>query len=195
VTDFPSVRSNGIPLTGLFKNPPDSYFTSVLMAEPEQQIIAASDAGYGFVTDLQSLYTRNQKGKAFLSLSDGALPLAPEFIASTEEPARIVAITLAGRMLVFDLAQLPRLPKGKGNKIVHIAVKDFKAGLDRLLFVRLIGDQDKLIIHAGKQFFSMTAGNIREFMGERGHRGKRLPRGYQRVTAVVVESPQVGSET
>jgi topoisomerase IV subunit A len=49
VTDFPSVRSNGIPLTGLFKNPPDSYFTSVLMAEPEQQIIAASDAGYGFV--------------------------------------------------------------------------------------------------------------------------------------------------
>jgi len=57
VTDFPSVRSNGIPLTGLFKNPPDSYFTSVLMAEPEQQIIAASDAGYGFVTDLQSLYT------------------------------------------------------------------------------------------------------------------------------------------
>lgn len=195
VTDFPTVRSNGIPLTGLFKNPPDSFFTSVLMAEPEQQIIAASDAGYGFVTDLQSLYTRNQKGKAFLSLSEGALPLPPEFIESPAEPARIVAITLAGRMLVFDLAQLPRLPKGKGNKIVHIASKDFKAGLDRLLFVRLIGDQNKLIINAGKQFFSMTAGNIREFMGERGHRGKRLPRGYQRVTAVVVESPQVGSAT
>jgi topoisomerase IV subunit A len=195
VTDFPSVRSNGIPLTGLFKNPPDSYFTLVLMAEPEQQIIAASDAGYGFVTDLQSLYTRNQKGKAFLSLSDGALPLGPEFIESTGEPARIVAITLAGRMLVFDLAQLPRLPKGKGNKIVHIAAKEFKAGLDRLLFVRLIGDQNRLIINAGKQFLSMTAGNIREFMGERGQRGKRLPRGYQRVTAVAVESPQVGSGT
>jgi topoisomerase IV subunit A len=195
VTDFPSVRSNGIPLTGLFRNPPDSYFTSVLMAEPEQQIIAASDAGYGFVADLQSLYTRNQKGKAFLSLSEGALPLPPEFIDSVDESARIVAITLAGRMLVFDLAQLPRLPKGKGNKIIHIASKDFKAGLDRLLLVRLIGDQNKLIINAGKQFFSMTAGNIREFMGERGQRGKRLPRGYQRVTAVMVESPQVGSGT
>ncbi len=186
-TDFPSARSNGIPLTGLFKNPPQSHFTAVLMAEAEQKIVVASSAGYGFVTELQHLHTRNQKGKAFLSLPAGALPLAPQFLdASMAEPF-LMAISLQGRMLVFPLRELPELPKGKGNKIIHILPKDLKEDLDRLQWVRLLGSSSKLTIHAGKQFFSMTFGNVQEFMNERGKRGKRLPRGFQRVTGITIE--------
>jgi topoisomerase IV subunit A len=187
VTDFPSVRSNGMPLTGLFKNPPKSHFVSVLMAEPEQKIFAASDAGYGFVSVMHNLLTRNQKGKLFMRLPAGSQPLPPLLITPSGHPLHIVAVTLQGRMLVFPLAEMPDLPKGKGNKIIHIPPKDFKAGVDRMIYVRLIGSQDKLIISAGRQFFSMTTGNIQAFMGERGKRGKKLPRGYQRVTGIGVE--------
>ncbi|MBR9979828.1 MAG: DNA topoisomerase IV subunit A, partial [Desulfatitalea sp.] len=114
VTDFPSARSNGIPLTGLFKTPPQSPFVTVLMGDPEQRILAVSDAGYGFVTVLESLHTRNQKGKAFLSLPPGSLPLSPLVVPASEVPLCIAAVTLLGRLLIFPLADLPELPKGKG---------------------------------------------------------------------------------
>ncbi|MBR9982461.1 MAG: DNA topoisomerase IV subunit A, partial [Desulfatitalea sp.] len=115
------------------------------------------------------------------------LPLSPLVVPASEVPLCIAAVTLLGRLLIFPLADLPELPKGKGNKIIHIPPRDLKEGLDRLQFVNLIGEQQKLVIHAGKQFFALAAGNLQQFMGERGKRGKKLPRGFQRVTDVTVE--------
>jgi len=187
VNEFPSARSYGTPLTGLFKNPPDSKFIATLMGEPDQRILAASDAGYGFVTVLENMYTRNLKGKAFLSLPSGAAPLPPQRIIAETETLYIAAVTLQGRLLVFPLSELPELPKGKGNKMIHIPPKDIKAGQDRLLFFHLLNENDKLVVYAGKRFFSMTHGNLQDFIGGRGKRGKKLPRGFRNVNAVSVE--------
>lgn len=187
VNEFPSARSYGTPLTGLFKNPPDSQFIAALMGEPDQRILTASDAGYGFVTVLENMYTRNLKGKAFLSLPSGAAPLPPQRIVAETETLYIAAVTLQGRLLVFPLSELPELPKGKGNKMIHIPPKDIKDGQDRLLFFRLLSEENKLIVHAGKRFFAMTHGNIQDFIGGRGKRGKKLPRGFRNVNDVTVE--------
>ena len=187
VNEFPSARSYGTPLTGIFKNPPESQFIATLMGEPDQRILAASDAGYGFVTVLENMYTRNLKGKAFLSLPSGAAPLPPQRIVAETETLYIAAVTLQGRLLVFPLSELPELPKGKGNKMIHLPPKDIKDGQDRLLFFRLLNEENKLIVHAGKRFFAMTHGNIQDFIGGRGKRGKKLPRGFRNVNDVTVE--------
>lgn len=187
VTDFPSARSNGTPLTGLFKTPPQAQFVAVLMGAAQQPMLIAGDGGYGFVTVLENLHTRNQKGKAFLTLPSGSLPLSPLEIPESEIPLHVAAVTLQGRLLIFPLADLPELPKGKGNKLIHIPPRDLKEGADRLLFLQLMGEGDKLVVHAGKQFFALSGGNLQQFMGQRGKRGKRLPRGFQRVSAVTVE--------
>ena len=133
------------------------------------------------------MYTRNLKGKSFLSLPAGAAPLSPLIIPSEAQESFIAAVTLQGRLLVFPLDELPELPKGKGNKMIHIPPKDIKEGKDRLLFFCLLGAENKLVIHAGKRFFAMTRGNLQDFMGGRGKRGKKLPRGLRNVTAVAVE--------
>ncbi len=188
VNEFPSARSYGTPLTGLFKNPPESQFIAALMGEADQRILMVSDAGYGFVSVLENMYTRNLKGKGFLSLPAGAAPLPPQYIPSgVEEALYIAAVTLQGRLLVFPLSELPELPKGKGNKMIHIPSKDIKEGQDRLLFFHLLSDDNKLVVHAGKRFFSMTRGNLQDFIGGRGKRGKKLPRGFRNVNAVSVE--------
>ncbi|MCJ8501807.1 DNA topoisomerase IV subunit A [Desulfatitalea alkaliphila] len=187
VNDFPSARSNGTPLTGLFKTPPQAHFVAVLMGSAQQPMLIAGDGGYGFVTVLESLHTRNQKGKAFLTLPPGSLPLPPLEIPESETPLHVAAVTLQGRLLIFPLADLPELPKGKGNKLIHIPPRDLKEGADRLLFLQLMGEGDKLVVHAGKQFFALTGGNLQQFMGQRGKRGKQLPRGFQRVSALTVE--------
>ena len=187
---LPSARSHGTPLTGFFKNPPQSRFISALMGAPKQKLVVASNAGYGFITQIQHLYTRNQKGKALLTLPKEAQPIQPLHVTGTASDFFVVAITAEGRMLLFPLPELPELQKGKGNKLIHIKTGDFIAGTDFLKHLVLLPDRGVLTLFAGKRHFRMVFGNIANFMGGRGQRGKKLPRGFQNVDAVVVEKPK-----
>jgi topoisomerase IV subunit A len=183
---LPSARSMGQPLTSMFTPQPQAVFTAVLFGDPSRYILAASDAGYGFITRLENLCTKNQKGKAFLSLPPGGRPLHPLYVESLENNL-LAAITNVGRMLVFPLNALPELPKGKGNKIIHIPSRLVKDREEFVTTLALVPEEGTLIIHAGKRHFKLTPGNLAEFMGERGRRGKKLPRGLRNVDSVTVE--------
>ena len=185
---LPSARGFGQPLTSRFAPLPNARFISVLIGNPEQHILAASDAGYGFVTKLENLYTKNQKGKAFLSLSKGALPLHPLMVESIDNTL-LAAITSEGRLLVFPLNALPILPKGKGNKIIQIPPKRVAAREEFVVSLTLAPGDATLVIHAGKRHFKITPNNLSDFMGERGRRGRKLPRGFRNVDSVAYERP------
>jgi topoisomerase-4 subunit A len=186
---LPSARSLGQPLTSMFTPQPQAVFTAVLFGDPSRYILAASDAGYGFITQLENLYTKNQKGKAFLSLPPGSRPLQPLYIESLENTL-LAAITNAGRLLVFPLNALPELPKGKGNKIIHLPPQKVKEREEFVTTLALLPEAGTLIIHAGRRHFKLTPGNLAEFMGERGRRGKKLPRGLRNVDGITVEMPE-----
>ena len=187
--DFPSARSYGTPLTSIFSLPPKAQILSLLMADPAQRLVVASDAGYGFITQLANLLARNQKGKAFLSLPEGALPLSPLGVPEEVQKYFMCAVSEAGRMLVLPLAQLPELPKGKGNKIIQIHGQELRSRTDFLKFLVIFEAGASLLIQAGKRQFTLTSGNLAEFTGERGQRGKKLPRGFQKVDALKVVVP------
>ena len=189
VNGMPSARSHGTPLTGYFKNPAQSQFISVLMGTPKQKLLVASTAGYGFVTDLESFHTRNQKGKALISLSAGAQPLVPIHITGNITSLYVVSITFEGRMLAFSLKNLPELSKGKGNKIINVLTKDFKAGTDSLKHLLLLPEEGLLTLFSGRRHFKLTTANFSNFIGSRAQRGKKLPRGLRNVDSVSVELP------
>jgi topoisomerase-4 subunit A len=184
--DFPSARSYGTPLTSIFSLPPQTQILSMVMGDPSLRILAASGAGYGFVTRLEHLVARNQKGKAFISLPDGASPLPMIAIPTEVDGLLMAAVTEAGRMLLVPLNQLPELPKGKGNKIIHIPTQDVIQRTDFLKYLALVPPMTALQIFAGKRQFTLTPGNLGDFVGDRGKRGKHLPRGFQRVDGVKV---------
>jgi topoisomerase-4 subunit A len=186
--NLPSARGFGQPLTSRFAPQPQATFTAVLTGDPEQLILAASDAGYGFVTKLESLYTKNQKGKAFLSMPKGAVPLHP-VVVETVDNTVLAAITNEGRMLAFPLNALPVLPKGKGNKIIQIPPKRVAAREEFVIQLVLAPSDATLVVHAGKRHFKITPNNLSDFTGERGRRGRKLPRGFRKVDAVAIELP------
>ena len=185
---LPSARGYGEPLTGRFMLSPGATVTSVIMAQPEQQLLMASDAGYGFITTFEELVTRNTKGKAMLSLPKGALPLPPILLDTIGETL-LAAVTSQGRMLVFPLSVLPAIAKGKGNKIIQIPAKQAREREDLLTHLCLVPQEGSLTIYAGKRFFKLTAGNLAQYVGERGRRGKKLPRGFQNVDRLESEAP------
>jgi topoisomerase-4 subunit A len=193
-TAFPSARTYGTPLTGFFTLPAQARFVSVLMGDPRQLVLVASTAAYGFVTRLEHLVSRNQKGKAFLSLPFGSTPLHPIFIEDPMDLLYLAAVTAQGRMLVFPLDQLPELPKGKGNKIIHIPPNDIKTNGDSLKYLALLPDLTALTVHAGKRHFTLTPGNLTDFISFRGKRGRKLPRGFRNVDALVVERKETDAD-
>jgi len=99
---------------------------------------------------------------------------------------QLAAVSEQGRMLIFALSDLPELPRGKGNKIIQIASRDIEARLDFVRFLTLIPRGAALTVYSGKRYFKMTPGNLAEFVGERGRRGKKLPRGFQRVDKIEI---------
>ena len=189
VSGMPSARSHGTPLTGYFKNPPRSRFISVVMGAPSQKLLLASTAGYGFVTALENFNTRNQKGKALISLPVGSHPLVPVHITGKPGSLYVVSITSEGRMLGFLLKELPELAKGNGNKIISILPKDFKAGNDFLKHLFLLPEEGLLTLYAGKRHFKLTPSGFSDFIGKRAQRGKKLPRGFRNVDSVEVALP------
>ena len=126
VHSLPSARGQGEPLSGHLSPPDGARFIAVMTGLPDLHYLFASDAGYGFVTDLASLISKNKSGKVLLSLPAGAQVLPPAPVTQRDSDW-VVTVTNEGRMLIFPLAELPVLPKGKGQKIIQIPPARVKA--------------------------------------------------------------------
>jgi topoisomerase-4 subunit A len=183
--ELPSARGQGEPLSGRFSTTPGATFEHLLMAEPSQPLLMASDAGYGFVASFDDLISRTKTGKVVLSLPDGAQVLPPVPI---KDPATdlVVAISNEGRMLVFPVSELPQLSKGKGNKILSIPSARVASREEFLRQLTVVPADTGITLIAGKRKMAIKASDLAHYIGERGRRGNKLPRGLQRIDGVLV---------
>ncbi|RRZ96915.1 DNA topoisomerase IV subunit A [Erwinia sp. 198] len=184
---LPSARGQGEPLTGKLTPPPGAVVEQVLMEADDQKLLLASDAGYGFVCTFSDLVSRNRAGKALLTLPQNAKVMTPQAIHHEDD--LLLAITAAGRMLMFPVADLPQLSKGKGNKIVSIPAAEAAAGDDKLAWLLLLTPQTAITLHVGKRKLTLRPEDLQKFRAERGRRGTLLPRGLQRIDRVEVDGP------
>ncbi|HXH04546.1 MAG TPA: DNA topoisomerase IV subunit A [Candidatus Competibacteraceae bacterium] len=180
-----SARGFGEPLTGRFSPPAGAAFVSVLLGNPEDLYLLASSAGYGFICPFEELTGRNKAGKAVLSLPNGARVLVPQMVGDVERD-RLLAVTQAGRMLLFPLKELPQLAKGKGNQIVSIPAAQVQSGQDALLWLAVVPQGQGVMLTCGKRSLSLKPADLEAYAGERGRRGRELPRGFQRVDGVAL---------
>jgi topoisomerase-4 subunit A len=157
-----------------------------VIGEPEHLYLVASDAGYGFVTKLDNLISKNRAGKAVLSLPKGARVLSPVAIANLASD-EIVGITNEGRMLMFKIAELPELAKGKGNKIIGIPPGRVAERQEYVVAYAVINAGQLLVVHSGKRYIRLGMDDLEHYRGERGRRGNKLPRGFQKVDLVEVQ--------
>ncbi len=185
---LPSARSQGEPLTGKLNLPAGATIEYVVMASEQQELLMASDAGYGFICKFEDLIARNKAGKALISLPENAKVIEPKTLANAT--ALVVAMTSAGRMLIFPAKDLPELSKGKGNKIVTIPAANAKERSELLVKLLLISDQASLEFHSGKRKIVLKPEDLQKFRAERGRKGSTLPRGLHTNVEIVVIEPQ-----
>jgi len=184
---LPSARSLGEPLSSRFNIPDGASFLYTLSGDSQQKIVLASSFGYGFVSKLDNLHSRVKAGKAMLLVRAGAIPVMPAIIKQDGKPLgsqTIICVTSDGYLLAFPLQQVPELAKGKGNKLINIPTKRLKAGEEFMVGLTVMAEKEEILVWAGQRYLRMGMKDIEHFKGERAHRGRKLPRGFQRVTKI-----------
>ena len=181
---LPSSRGQGEPLTGRLNPPPGARFVGTLIGSADDRVLLASDAGYGFVGTIGAMATKNRAGKSMLTVPKDSEVMPPAPIA---DKSHVAAATNQGRLLVFPIADLPELTRGKGNKIINIPTPALKSREEFLAGVVPIGAGDRLVVRAGGRKMRLRFKDLEGYMGERARRGRLLPRGLQRVSALEVE--------
>ena len=185
--NLPSARGQGEPVTGRINPPSGATFEGMMMGADDSLYLLASDAGYGFVAKFGDLQSKNRAGKAALSLPKGGRVLQPAPISQVEG-AWVAAVSNEGRLLVFPLADLPQLARGKGNKIIGIPGARVQSREEFVVSVQVLSPTDSLVVYAGKRHISLKFSELEHYQGERGRRGNKLPRGFQKVDRTLVES-------
>ncbi|MFY7697581.1 MAG: DNA topoisomerase IV subunit A [Legionella sp.] len=184
---LPSARGQGEPLTGKL-NPADGIgFVALVSGEPDEWVLLANDAGYGFITQLKELYVKNRNGKNCLKLPVNSQVLTPRII-SDKSNQLVVCVTNTGRLLMIAARELPELSRGKGSKMINISSTKATLREEFMMDVRVISSGDSLTIHAGKRHFTLKGDDFIPYQGERGRRGNRLPRGLQNVTGLSIHA-------
>ena len=189
---LPSARGQGEPLSGRVNPVAGAHFEAVLMGVEDDLHLLASDAGYGFIVRLGDLQTRNKAGKAALRLPEGARVLPPRAVTDYDH-ARLAVVTNEGRLLVFPVRDLPKMARGKGNKLIGIPAQRAAAREEYVVDVAVLGEGDVLNVRAGKRHIGLKERDLDHYRGERGRRGAKLPRGFQKVDALEVVSKAGGN--
>jgi topoisomerase-4 subunit A len=187
---LPSARGQGEPLSGRVDPPDGATFASVILGEAGDRYVLASDAGYGFIVKLEDLYARNRAGKAVLSVPDHAKALPATIVP--DDPKALIAVAAAadgqdGRLLVFPVADLPEMAKGKGNKLFNIPSAKAEAREELVVGLAVVTPGSRLRIVCGERAMSLSYNELSEYRGERAQRGAMLPKTYRRVTGLEVD--------
>lgn len=178
INSLPSARGLGEPLSSRLSPASGVSFKQVFVAEDQAEILVMSSKGYGFKTQAKQLDTNAKAGKAFLSLSEGASVMNLQTI---EQFSHVALLSSAGRLLIVDLAELPVLNKGKGNKLIQLEPKD------QIVSMTMLNLDEIIQVFAGQQQLKLKGDDLQKYIGKRGTKGQLLPRGYQKANKLLIQ--------
>ncbi|MDJ0711456.1 MAG: DNA topoisomerase IV subunit A [Woeseiaceae bacterium] len=177
---LPSARGQGEPLSSRFKPPDGSAFCGAMIGDNEHKYLLASDAGYGFVASLTDLVSRNKAGKAILRVPAGGKSVVPAPVPKDKE-CLIAAVSSIGRLLLFEMEELPELAKGKGNKLINIPGPKYKSGEEKMVAAAVVPEDGNLEVYTASRKMTLKWDDLDDYYGDRALRGSLLPKGWRKV--------------
>ena len=178
ISNLPSARGLGEPLSSKLAPASGVAFVQVYLDEDDKELLAASSNGYGFKTQALQLDTNAKAGKSFLSLTDkaSAMPLL-----ALQNATHLAILSSAGRLLIVDLAELPVLNKGKGNKLIQLDEKE------QIISMTALNLDEIIQIAAGQQTLKLKGDDLKKYVAKRATKGHVLPRGYQKANKLIIQ--------
>ena len=175
VAELPGGRGDGVPLNTLIDLQDGGKPLQLLTGAADEQYLIAGSGGYGFIASIGDMTSRNKAGKVFLTLEKGETPLMPAKVGAGDTASQplVAALSAAGRLLLFPLAELKAMAKGRGLLLMDLAKGD------ALIGVAVVADAPLLIFGAGRggkeseQTLDVKAQAT--FRASRARRGQEIP--------------------
>jgi topoisomerase IV subunit A len=187
---LPTARGFGEPLSGRVDPPDGATFAAVLIGEPADAWLLASDAGYGFKVKLGDLYARNRKGKGVIRVPENALVLPAQPIGSEDSLALFVNNT--GEVLALPVANIEFMATGKGQNLYGISGKKSAERDEYLVALAVVAPGEVLTVYSGASApMKLKFEELRQFEDKKGKRRQRFSRAYKQVDRLEV-SPSGG---
>jgi topoisomerase IV subunit A len=185
---LPAARGYGEPLSGTVDPPDGATFAAVLIGEPDDLWLLASDAGYGFKARLKELYARNKKGKSVLKVPENARVLPAQPIA--HEAALAVLVNNDGEVLALPVAQIEEMTAGKGQNLYGILGKKSLDRDEYLTAMAVVGPGEVLTVYSGASApMKLKYDELKQFQDKKGRRRERFSRAYKQIDRLEVAAP------
>jgi len=175
VAELPGARGDGSPLTGFVNLAAGTQMVAYYAGHNDDLLLLSMKSGNGFLANVADMTTRNKAGKSFVGVDakfpSGDAPLAP---AKVQEGMKQVAcLSENGRLLVFSLDDLKRLPTGGKGVILMDLDK-----AERLQSAIAVGPSGAIIAglgRAGKPTeAALDAKTLKSFTANRARKGHAL---------------------
>ena len=169
---LPSARGMGEPITGRLNADSGVKFISSVIGVDDDRFLIMNSAGYGYISEYKNMISNKKTGRAFMKLPDHAEML--KAIPVRENHTHIAAVSNIGKLLIFELDELPILGKGKGNKIINIPKDKLSAGEEFMAHAQLLAIDSSLKIEVGKRSVTLKPKDWSEYILSRAKRGKKV---------------------
>jgi len=185
---LPSARGMGEPITGRLSADSGVQFISSIIGNDESRFLIMNTAGYGYISEYKNMISNKKTGRAFMKLPENAKML--KAIPVREDHSYIAAVSNIGKLLIFELNELPVLGKGKGNKIINIPKDKLKADEEFMAHAQVLSDDSSLMIEVGKRSVTLKPKDWQQYILSRAKRGKKVGKliNIERLTEVVNNS-------
>jgi topoisomerase-4 subunit A len=162
---LPSARGHGEPLRLMIDLDDRVGIVAVFPHKPGRKRALASKAGYGFVMPEDEAVAMRRAGKQVLNVDEGGAVVCLE-----ADGDHIATIGDNGKILIFPLAELPEMPRGKGVKL-----QSYREGGLRDATVFTAGEGAAWTDSAGR---TRLWAEWREWLGRRAAAGRLAPKGF-----------------
>jgi topoisomerase-4 subunit A len=170
--DLPPGRGDGQPASSLVEVQEGAHIMYMVAGKPETNVMVASSGGYGFLTRISDMMSTRRAGREFMTVEEGEAPLPP-FMYEESPGNYVAAVSAEGRMLLFQIAEMKQMSKGRGVIIMGLE-KDEK------LIAVVVSDRPSVIVagvaRGGKEKeITIPQKEMGHYAGHRARMGRVLP--------------------
>ena len=177
--NLPGGRGMGEPLRLMVDLPNEVEIVDLFPHRPDGRLIVASTAGNGFVVAEQDIVAQTRAGKQALNVKDDERAMICHPVAGDH----VAVVSQNGKFLVFPIAEMPEMTRGKGVKLQKYNMARGRQGA-----LELDGGLSDLTTFDWAEGLKWEMGggrtrhepDLTEWLGKRASVGKKPPHGFPR---------------
>lgn len=174
--NLPGGRGMGEPLRLMVDLPNEAEIVDIFVHNKERKLLVASSAGDGFVVPEKDVIAQTRTGKQVLNVKDDIRAQ----ICKPVSGDHVAVVSKNGRFLVFPIAEMPELGRGKG-----VRIQKYNMARGRQGTLELDGGLSDITTFNWEEGLTWSMGgktrheqDLSDWLGKRAGVGKKAPYGF-----------------